>query len=441
MKQMRISILLTLLASLGTARADRVELRGGAELRGVVVPGENPDEVQIQTESSSKPLVFAKHQVVRVVKQPSALDDYFARRDSIDASAASQYEFGLWCQSHKLPGLAMNHYRRAVELDKSFGPAHRKLGHVEYLGQWMTYDELREAKGLVKIKGRWVSKAARERLKEDEKLHAEQASWMRRLKIHYHNLTRGGVDDRQDAEDRLQEIRDPAAVVPLVRLLGRDTPALRVKLAHILGAIPGDEARRALVNFVLDEPETLVRKEGIAELVRRNEVETAADFQAALSDKNPARVGHAALGLAALNAKSVVPSLIARLVSHRKRTVLVPGGVAAAPSGGGGAAAFGIAQPIPVITGPVVGPGAVAFGMTSVPFLSGTGIAYGNGGGLEEAPPIPQTVVDSIPNADVLAALETLTGRNFGYDLPAWREWLRTAFRLEAAPVRHVPEP
>jgi hypothetical protein len=429
-----------LIVGLGIARADRIELRGGAELRGVVVPGENPDEVLVQTESASKPLAFAKHHVVRVVKQPSTLDEYFARRDSIDPSAPAQYEFGLWCQSHKLSGLAMNHYRRAVELDKSFAPAHRKLGHVEYLGRWMTQDELREAKGLVKIKGRWVSKAARERLKEGEKLHAEQASWMRRLKIHYHNLTQGGVDDRQDAEDRLQEIRDPAAVAPLVRLLGRDTPALRVKLAHVLGGIPGDEARRALVNFVLDEPETLVRQEAIAELVRRNEVETAADLQAALADQNPARVGHAALGLAALNARSVVPKLIARLVSYQKRTVLVPGGVAAAPSGGGGAAAFGIAQPIPVLTGPVVGPGAVAFGMTSVPFLSGTGIAYG-GGGLEEAPPVRQTVVDPIPNADVLAALESLTGRNFGYDLPAWREWLRTAFRLEAAPARQVPEP
>ena len=427
---------------LGTARADRIELLGGAELRGVVVPGDDPDEVQVQTETGSKPIRFAKHQVVRVVKEPSALDAYFARRDTIDDTAAAQYEFGLWCQKNKLNGLALNHYRRAVERDKSFAPAHKKLGHVQHNGRWMTYDERREANGLVKIKGRWVSQDARDRLEEDAKLRADQASWLRRLKIHYRNLNEGTADERQNAEDRLQEIRDPAAVVPLVRLLGRDTPAMRAKLAHILGGIPGPEARRALVNFVLDEPDALVRGEAIAELVRRKEVETPAEFQASLSGADPARVGRAALGLAGLKVKSAIPKLIARLVTYQKHTVLVPGGVVAAPGGGGGGgmASFGIVQPIPVLTGPVVGPGAVVFGSSSVPFLSGASIGSG-GGGLVEAPPVRRTVVNPIPNPEVLEALESLTGRNFGYDLPAWRAWLRTAFRLEAAPVRHVPEP
>src|SRR4051812_17443941 len=87
-----------LLAS-GMARADRIELRGGAELRGVGVPGDNPDEVQVQTATATKPVVFAKHQVVGIVRVPSALDTYFARRDTIDDSATAQYDFGLWCQT------------------------------------------------------------------------------------------------------------------------------------------------------------------------------------------------------------------------------------------------------------------------------------------------------------------------------------------------------
>lgn len=436
-----LTLLSALLAASGVAWADRIELRGGGQLRGVVVPGSKPDEVAVQTEAASKPIVFAKNQVTRVIREAGALDTYFIRKNHVADTAADQYDFGVWCESNKLTGLATNHYRRAVELDKSFGPAHKKLGHVERDGRWMTYDELRTSQGMVKIKGRWVSQEARDRLRAEASDRAEQASWARRLKIHYNNLVRGGADDRQDAEDRLEEIRDPAAVVPLVRLFGRDVPSMRVRLAHILGGIPGAEARRALVAFVLSEPEALVRQEAIAELERRKEIETPAEFLVALGDKDAERVGRAALALAALKTKSAIPKLIPHLVRYQRRTVYVPGGGMTATAGGGGFANFGVVQPVPVLTGPVVGPGAVAFGSASVPFVSGTGISTGGAGIEVEAPPVPQTLIDSQPNADVLAALESLTERNFGFDQEAWRNWVRTAFRVENVPGRRVPEP
>lgn len=435
-----VAVVLAFLAESGTVWADRIELRGGGELRGVVVPGNDPEQVAVQTETGSKPVVFTKAQVVGIHREPSALDTYFARRETVPATAQDQFDFGRWCETNKLSGLALNHYRRAVELDKTFGPAHKKLGHVERDGVWMSYDELRQSQGMVKIKGRWVSLEEQDKLRAEETTKAEQASWTRRLKIHYNNLVRGGEDDRQDAEDRLEEIRDPAAVVPLVRLFGRDVPSMRVKLAHILGGIPGREARRALVTFVLNEPEALVRQEAIAELVRRKEVETSAEFLAALTHANVDHVGRAALGLAALKTKSAIPKLIPHLVGYQRRTVYVPGGLMQT-GGTGGVASFGIVQPVPVLTGPAVGPGAVAFGLSSVPFVSGTGVSYGSDGAVVEAPPIAQTVVDTLPNADVLAALESLSGMSFGYDVPAWRNWARTAFRVERAPGRQVPEP
>ena len=41
----------------------------------------------------------------------------------------------------------------------------------------------------------------------------------------------------------------------------------------------------------------------------------------------------------------------------------------------------------------------------------------------------------------LLAALVKLTGRDFGYDTPAWRRWLRTSFQPDPAPARRVPQP
>jgi len=42
-------------------------------------------------------------------------------------------------------------------------------GYVRYEGQWMTYDEMMESKGLVKVKDKWVSSQDAERLEFDER--------------------------------------------------------------------------------------------------------------------------------------------------------------------------------------------------------------------------------------------------------------------------------
>src|SRR5262245_50611826 len=80
----------------GPIRADRSVLKGGGEVKGVVVPDpDQPDVVLVQTEMIAKPLSFAKAQVVRVVREPSVLDTYFERRDTVSSNAQAQYEFGL----------------------------------------------------------------------------------------------------------------------------------------------------------------------------------------------------------------------------------------------------------------------------------------------------------------------------------------------------------
>ena len=94
----------------------------------------------------------------------------------------------------------------------------------------------------------------------------------------------------------------------------------------------------------------------------------------------------------------------------------------------------------PTLTPPAVGGGAVAFGATSTPYgvLNGSSINIGAGGGRG---PVPQLVPVEHPNRDVLDALVRLTGRDFGYDIPTWKRWVATSFKVQAAPTRRVPEP
>ena len=115
-------------AAVGEARADRIALRGGGQIRGKVLPDpQHPDRWTILTETGKTPLNFQKAQVLQVQAEPSALDEYLARRDQVAPTAAAQFDFGLWCEQHKLKDLARVHYEAALNQDKSFAPAHQKL--------------------------------------------------------------------------------------------------------------------------------------------------------------------------------------------------------------------------------------------------------------------------------------------------------------------------
>src|SRR5439155_3779427 len=117
----------------GDARADRIVLRGGGQVRGKVLPDpKHADRVTVLTERGKTPLSVRKEQVVEVVAEPGPLDDYLTSRDATPATAQAQYDLGLWCERNKLRDLAEIHFGAAVALDDSFGPAHQKLGHVKY---------------------------------------------------------------------------------------------------------------------------------------------------------------------------------------------------------------------------------------------------------------------------------------------------------------------
>ena len=206
------------------ALADVIALRGGGKVRGKVVPNvrEGSDRVTVLPEKGRTPLVFHKEQVVGVTAEPGPLDEYLVRRDRASSTADSQFELGLWCEGNKLSDLARLHYEAAVEHDKSFAPAHRKLGHVLHEDRWLTADEVREAQGLVRYKGRWISRKEKEEREARAASVAEQASWARRIRLLRQAVVAGPEDRVLEARRQLTAIRDPAAIAPLVRILGEE---------------------------------------------------------------------------------------------------------------------------------------------------------------------------------------------------------------------------
>lgn len=444
------------------AAADRIRLRGGGEIKGLVVtdPAAKPDTVLVQTEKSAKPLVFAKTGILDVLREAGPLDEYLARKEKLGATAQAHFDFGLWCEDAKLPGPADAQYQQAVALDPQFGPAHKKLGHVLYRTRWLTYDEQREAQGLVKHKGKWILKSEKDKLDAAAALSAEQSSWATRLKLLRRKLHDDDPATRESAEGQIAAIRDPAAIPGLLRAFAGDGDAVRIRLAQLLAAIEGPEATEALVNLTVFEPDPDVRRSMLDELVRRRDPETATRLIAALKSKDSVVIGRAAWALAGMKQISAVPRLVEALIQSEKRMVMVP--VAASGGGGGGlSGSYGFAQnlsggsssSVPAsgqqgfatvgaqgyLTGPAVAPGVVAFGASSVPVASGSNPVLA--GGQQQIGRMPVKTTVRYQNGEVLKALELLTGENFGFDQPAWKKWIGTSLRVEADSPRRIPRP
>ncbi len=419
------------------SRADRIFLRGGGELRGLIVTDpDRPDKVLVQTEKGTNPTVFEKGQVSKVVRAPGPLDQYIPRRERLESTAEAQYELGLWCEQAGLSGLADLHFRKAVGLDKQFGPAHKKLGHSLHAGRWLSTDEIREAQGLIKHKGRWITAEEKARLDASAAFSAEQVAWVKRLRVMRQAMYSDKAETRDRSEADLLAIRDPAAAAPLAQVFARDPEPTRVLVARTIGGIPGPEAAEALVGRVLTDADFEPRQAALAELVSREDSpESTARLLKALKHPDQTIVGRAAWGLAGLGVTSAVPKLIPALVQVRSRVVMVP---SAGGGGGGGTAFFGGGQSYPVLI-PAVGQGVTAIGAVGVPVFSGASVSYGGGGG--PPPPQPRLVQDVLPNEAVREALVRLTGADFGFDIPTWRRWLVTSFRPEPAATRRVPQP
>src|SRR5439155_16792102 len=73
--------ILAVAAAVRESRADRIQLRGGGQIKGKVLPDpQHPDRVLILTGTGKTPLSFQKAKIVQVHAAPSALDEYLERR-------------------------------------------------------------------------------------------------------------------------------------------------------------------------------------------------------------------------------------------------------------------------------------------------------------------------------------------------------------------------
>jgi hypothetical protein len=423
-------------------RGDVILLRGGGQVEGKVLPDpRDKAKVQVWLLQGRKPLSFQKTKILDVIRKASPLDEYFVKEKKTPQTAQAQFDLGTWCEEKKLNDLARLHYEAALAADKSFEPAHRKLGHVYHDGYWLTRDELSARQGLVKHKGRWVSAEEKSKREAEDKALLEQAGWVRRIKMLRQSIVNGPADRRREAESQLMAIREPEAVGPLLRVLGNDEPAQRILLAQVLSGMPAPEATAALVKLILAEPLGSVRGVVFDKLKDREEPSIVTRLAKALSSSNIAVVNRAAWTLGNLGAVEAVPKLIPALISTEQQIVMVqPGNASAAPVVSGVAPLRVNNSSVALLTPPAVSQGAVAYGSMTVPFYEVPPSAILDVGA-QIRQPEPRLATFNYRNTEVLAALQKLTNEDFGYDIQAWRNWVSRQYNPNPRPARRVPEP
>jgi hypothetical protein len=173
----------------------------------------------------------------------------------------------------------------------------RAKGFVKYEGNWVTpeeknrleqekFEQEQRAKGLVKFEGQWITPEQRATIIKD-RYAKEVAALIATLKDL--NAT---PEQREQAEKRLIEIREPATQPLIVELKGQNRQ-MRGKAAIILGKIGGKEVLQPLIAALDDEDACAGAAAGLGFLGDRAAVTQLIN---ALRDEDAVRAAAEALG-------------------------------------------------------------------------------------------------------------------------------------------------
>ena len=214
-------------------------------------------------------------------------------------------------------------------------------------------------------------------------------------------------------------------------------------LSQVLSNIPEEQATLGLVKQILAEPSPNVRPIIFEKLKERDRPTVVRSLSRALASEQIMVINRAAWTLNNLEAVEAVPALIRALLTYEQQIVMVPPNNSNVPQIGGA----GALVPIGVnnggaafMTPPVVAPGVVAFGTVSTPAYA-TAWPRAHRRRPDQHPAEPRVVTFTYRNTEVLAALQKLTGQDFDYNVPAWREWVSREFNPNPRPARRVPQP
>ena len=405
------------------ARADCITLKNGGEIRGELLSdaktAASGPAVAIRTLSGATVSVV-RDEVAAVVRRRPVLEAYETRRRTAADTVAGQWELADWCRQNSLPKERLVHLRRVVELDPDHAAAHRGLGHIRQKGRWSTSDERMASRGLVKHKGKHVLPQELDLIRQADRISDAEKSWLRPVR-QWQGWLAGGRDDRKaTALAKLDEIRDPHAVPALARAF-RDDPEEESRRAYVavLSKIDGDQPIAHLAVQSIIDDSSGVREAALAAVRRKGAARAMPIYLSALKNRLNLFVNRAGAALGQVGDEAVIPPLIDALITRHAYRAILPEENLHQPGDDGD-------DPEPIVLGPSAELSLPGGRMPAVVPSSESPVLGSDGGEVE--------VEKEEENPGVLMGLSLLTGKNFGYDIDAWRNWYQA--RPSAAGAR-----
>ena len=339
--------------------------------------------------------------------------EYTDRLLTMDDTTAGHVKLAEWCDGVGLAKRATTHWQEALRRDADNKAARKALGFVWRNMQWIRAEEAPS----LPAPGAGMMPAA----PTDPTVDERRRRFSREIQdVSLQYLSSLGPGAWDEGVRKIHAIRDPAAAEPIARILGSGNVEMRKLACETLGQLPGEDAAKGLVKFVLSDESVEVYKAAVAALEARVGERGLQQLLNALNGSE--KVLHrSAYALGEMREWRAVPALIGKLRTSepRVRTYEAPRSGAIAP---GPSAYFFSGSVVTYIADlePVVGQGAVAWDPTIGAVPIGAMISAHN-----PRVTIRRTIIEFVYQPVVREALKKITGQDFEFNSEAWRDWLR----------------
>ncbi|MFO0917569.1 MAG: HEAT repeat domain-containing protein [Planctomycetaceae bacterium] len=406
---------LALLGGNHAAWADLAKLASGGELRGKIVKARtNREVVTIETLFGAE-ITVARTDLQFLTMRPLNVEEYESRVRKVATTVEAHWELAEWCKQKSLMKQRVTHLVKVVELDAQHEAAHRALGHVRSKGAWISKDELMASQGYVKYKGRYITPQELEMLEKTGAERKSEREWSQKVRM-WAGWASGDLltppAKMQEGWQSLGTIDEPDAAPAVARFLGEhEQREFRLLAARILARIGGEKPIPGLVKLSLQDDDPEIRTLALDGLSADQQARAVPLFVNALHSEFNAIVSRAGAALGTIgNEKAVAPLIDALITSHEYK-VRVPDGTPSYSFSVDGRPDAGFALP----------PGIQA-GLLAGQYPNGVIVLDGSANGeLSRTKLVPIRVEQQ--NPEVLAALQKLTGKDFGYDQRTWHLW------------------
>ncbi|WP_417383093.1 HEAT repeat domain-containing protein [Gimesia sp.] len=406
-------LLFTLILSLqNPGYCDLIKLKHGGEIRGKLQKlASGSGEVRIIETLTGGKIAVDSQQIEFITNRPLSVEEYESRSKSLSNTVEAHLELADWCSENHLTSQRHAELEKVLLLEPDHAKTRAALGYTKRDGEWMTRDELMRKNGYIRYKGRYVSTAELELLEKNEAELAEERKWAKKIKLWLTFMNSNNVQLQQEGLKNIQAINDPFAVAALARQMGKhENYLIRSLLVSTLSQITGDKPLRPLAELALSDPLQAIRESALQALSRRDVSQAIVYFIEALKNRSNMIVQRAGEGLKVIGDESVVPELIAALITTHTYRVRVPDTTTTYSFGTNGT--FGN-------TGVVLPPDIEA-GLLAGRYPNGVIVLPSQ---QTRVPMRTISVKHSHQNEAVLSALQEITQQNFGYNQRLWQLW------------------